>query len=79
MILKILSPSSPAREISGVEAIFLPGSESPFEILPSHAPIVSALDAGELRWRVSSQEESLKIKGGAVRFDGLVATVCAEI
>ena len=34
-------------------AVFLPGSAAPFEVLPGHAPIISTLEAGTVRWRLT--------------------------
>ena len=60
-------------------AVFLPGSAAPFEVLPGHAPIISTLEAGELRWRGAEGEESLAIKSGAVRVMNDKIEICAEI
>jgi len=62
-----------------VDAVFLPGSTSPFEILPGHAPIISTLDAGQLRWRAAGEMSSLEINGGVARFQNGILEVCAEI
>ena len=60
------------------DAIFLPGSAAPFEVLPGHAPIISTLEAGMLRWRGSNGEETLAIRSGAVRVAGDTIDICAE-
>jgi len=52
--LRILTPSS-NREHQAT-AVFLPGAAGAFEVLPSHAPIISALTAGEIRWREPGSE-----------------------
>lgn len=62
-----------------VDAVFLPGSTSPFEVLPGHAPIISTLSAGQLKWRIAGEMDSIDIKGGAVRLDNGILEVCAEI
>lgn len=61
-----------------VDAIFLPGVLGEFEILPGHAPIISTLSAGELRWRIDGREDSLKVTGGVARMDRGVLDVCVE-
>lgn len=38
------------------QAVWLPGSKSPFEVLYNHAPIVSSLVAGELKIRNETGE-----------------------
>ena len=61
------------------DAVFLPGSAAPFEVLPGHAPIISTLEAGTVRWRGKEGEESLKIKSGAVRVENNTIEICAEV
>jgi len=60
-------------------AVFLPGSAAPFEVLPGHAPIISTLEAGTVRWRGNEGEESLEIKSGAVRVENNTIEICAEV
>lgn len=60
-------------------AVFLPGSAAPFEVLPGHAPIISTLEAGRVRWRGKEGEESLEIKSGAVRVENNTIEICAEV
>ena len=76
--LRILTPSS--GETHDATAVFLPGAMGSFEVLPGHAALISALAAGELRWRESgSDEQALAIKSGMVRVENDVVTVCYEI
>ncbi|MCH5173134.1 MAG: F0F1 ATP synthase subunit epsilon [Bacteroidales bacterium] len=78
LTLKILTPDGTAFE-GCADAVFLPGSMGPFEVLPSHAPIISSLVAGRLRWRDGSGESSVDVRSGAVRIMDNVITVCAEL
>ena len=76
--LKILTPHG-SREMD-VQAVFLPGTAGNFEVLPSHAPIISTLEEGDIRWRTSDGcEESLKVKGGVMRCRNNEMHVCAEL
>ena len=77
LTLRILTPEGSAFD-GIVEAVFLPGSEAPFEVLPGHAAIISSLDAGALRWRVGGLETQLDVRAGAVMVKDNVVTVCAE-
>ncbi len=52
--LRIFTASS--SEEHQASAVFLPGAAGAFEVLPGHAPIISALTAGEIRWRVPGSE-----------------------
>jgi F-type H+-transporting ATPase subunit epsilon len=49
-----------------VDIVVAPGELGEMGILPQHAPLLSTLKAGELRYRRSGSEESLAIGGGFV-------------
>jgi len=60
---------SPEKEVYQGEAtaVKVPGSGGQFEILKNHAPIVSALSAGDIRVKqVDGQSITYKIQGGFV-------------
>ncbi|MCR5277095.1 MAG: hypothetical protein K6D54_05460 [Bacteroidales bacterium] len=76
--LDILTPVS-SRCIQAV-AVFLPGTRSPFEVLPGHAPIISSLEAGRIRWRdADGKEDGLDIRSGLARVKDDVITACVEL
>jgi len=66
MILDILTPSGHIAENVEVSAVFLPGSLGGFEVLKGHAPIISALEKGEIRYREGGRENSVTIASGFV-------------
>ncbi|MCQ2156971.1 MAG: hypothetical protein MJY53_01085 [Bacteroidales bacterium] len=79
--VEILSPEQ-SRHLD-VEAIFLPGVQGEFEVLINHAPIISLLAAGKIKWRYSDgekagSEDSLEIKGGVVRLKDNRMQICIE-
>ena len=76
--VRILSPQW-SREFDA-DAVFLPGALGEFEILKDHAPIISLLTEGDLRWRSASsdKEESLHVAGGVAKLDRNDLTVCVE-
>ncbi len=47
-----------------VDAVIAPGVEGQLGILPHHAPLMTTLQAGELRARKGGEEFSLAISGG---------------
>ena len=47
-----------------VDVVIAPGVEGQLGILPHHAPLMTALKAGELRVRKGGEEVSLAISGG---------------
>ena len=62
------------------EALFLPGTVAPLEVLPGHAPIISSLEAGTVRWRAADGgEDSLAVRGGVVRVVSDNVDICTEV
>ncbi|MFQ5996881.1 MAG: F0F1 ATP synthase subunit epsilon [Dehalococcoidales bacterium] len=47
-----------------VDMVIAPGVEGQLGILPHHAPLMTTIQAGELRVKRGSEEESLAIGGG---------------
>ena len=76
MHIRILTPEGTLFE-GAAQAVFLPGAVSPFEVLPGHAPIISALSAGEIRV-VVPEERRFPVRGGVVKVKDNRITVCAE-
>ena len=50
--LIILSPEQTLLD-KAVDAVTLPGTTSPFEVLEDHAPIISSLERGSITWRAA--------------------------
>ena len=47
-------------------SVKLPGSLGQFEVLNNHAPLVSSLNAGNIRVRSAKGDQNFAIKGGVV-------------
>ena len=77
LTIRILTPEGTLHE-GAADAVFLPGAVSPFEVLPGHGAIISALSAGVIRVENGNQEEQIPVGGGVVRVLDNVITVCAE-
>ena len=77
LTIRILTPEGTLFEGTAT-AVFLPGAVSPFEVLPGHGAIISALSAGVIRVENGNQEEQIPVGGGVVRALDNVITVCAE-
>lgn len=75
--LKVLTPTGTVFE-GAVEAVFLPGTAGPFEVLPDHAPIVTTLEKGRIEWRKGGELSGLGIERGAAILDKNVLTACVE-
>lgn len=75
MTLEILSPERTL--FSGeVESVTLPGALGEFTVLRHHAPLISSLDAGEIRFRQKGSVQSFTVKGGFVEVKKDVISVC---
>jgi len=65
MRLDIVTPEKLAFS-DEIDSVVVPGGEGELGILPSHAPIVSTLQPGELRYLKAGKETSLAIGTGVV-------------
>ena len=75
MFLEILSAEE--KIFSGeVDSVILPGTDGQFQILNNHAPIISSLTNGEIKYSDKSKNETLEINGGIVEvLDNKVSTL----
>ena len=77
LTIRILTPEGTLYE-GAANAVFLPGSVSPFEVLPGHAPIISALSAGDVRVVDGQKEQRFAIRGGVVKVRNNEIVACVE-
>ncbi len=61
-----------------VDIVIAPGIEGELGILPRHAPLITALSEGELRFRQGEEEQSFAIGGGYLEVLENRVTVLAE-
>ena len=73
--LKIISPQ---REILSTEAdlVELPGGMGRFEVLKGHAPLISSLSAGKIRYVKGGEEHEIETQPGFVEVRDNIITVC---
>ena len=76
--LEIVTPERQAYS-EEVDAVFCPGVEGEFGVLPHHAPLLSMLGVGELRIRKGADEEFFAIAGGFVQVRPDKVVVMAEL
>ena len=71
---------TPERQVFSdtVDSVQVPGSEGELGVLPHHAPLVSTLGVGELRFRKEGAEESFAIVGGFLQVRPDKVVVLAE-
>ncbi len=73
--------ASPERTVydGKVDMAVLPGELGEFQVLVNHAPLISSLAAGEVRYTAGKESQSLQIKGGFVEVRDNQISVCAEL
>ncbi len=77
--LIILSPERTLLD-KAVDAVTLPGTTSPFEVLPDHAPIISSLERGRITWRAAGEEDGmLEVASGFVEVIDNQVTAAVEL
>ena len=78
MKLEIITPEQ--IYFSGeVTSVTLPGKKGSFTLWENHAPIISSLGQGKIRYRANNQDEELNIEGGFAEVNKNVVTVCLEL
>jgi F-type H+-transporting ATPase subunit epsilon len=76
--LEVVTPERQAYS-DEVDAVFCPGVEGEFGVLPHHAPLLSMLGVGELRIRKGGEDEYFAIAGGFVQVRPDKVVVMAEL
>jgi F-type H+-transporting ATPase subunit epsilon len=61
---ELVSPERIVYSDDDVDMVIAPGADGEMGILPSHAPLLTALGVGELRIRKGTEEESFAVHGG---------------
>ena len=74
--MDILSPEG-AQHLQA-QAVFLPGAMGEFEVLQNHAPIISVLTKGKIKWRCGDENFSREISGGVARVKDNRIEVCVK-
>jgi F-type H+-transporting ATPase subunit epsilon len=76
--LEIVTPEREAYS-DEVDAVYCPGTEGEFGVLPHHAPLLAMLGVGELRIQKGAAEEFFAIAGGFVQVRPDKVVVMAEL
>ena len=77
MNLEIVSPEKIIYS-GKAEVVTLPGLSGSFTILNRHAPIVSVLKKGVVRYSINGKNEEMIINGGFVEMKKNNVSVCIE-
>ena len=63
MTLRVITPDTVALDTTADEVV-LPGLDGKLGLLTGHATMVTALDIGELRYKIGGSEASMFVAGG---------------
>ena len=59
-----------------VDALVVPGTKGPFEVLSLHAPIISTLAKGDICYTIDGKEHCLAIEYGFIELFGNNIIIC---
>lgn len=76
--LYIVSPEKTIFSGDADMAVF-PGEKGRFTVLCNHAPLISVLEKGVVRWRHGGSEQMLEVSGGFVEVKKNMVTACVEV
>ena len=76
-----LNVSSPESQQLGqmVNSVSLPGIGGRFCILHDHAPLISALEEGDIEYIAGDEKKTLHVRSGFVEVSDNTVSVCVEI
>ncbi|MEL6536805.1 MAG: ATP synthase F1 subunit epsilon [Bacteroidota bacterium] len=77
MYLEIITPEQKVFEGEVTSATF-PGSNGTFQVLNDHAPLVSSLAKGEVKYSHKTGEHTINIDGGVVEVLNNTISLLAE-
>ncbi len=76
--VRILTPTGVLFEGEAL-SITLPGTLGSFTVLDRHAPLISALDAGTVACKTANGVDRYDVKGGFVKVENNLISVCLEL
>ena len=73
--LKVISPER-ERLSAEVNLVELPGTLGRFEVLKDHAPLISSIETGVIRYVIGAESHELPCEKGFVEVRNNIVTVC---
>lgn len=61
-----------------VDSVTFPGEDGSFAVLRDHAPLISSLVQGQLKYRQGETEKTIDIAGGFVEVNANRVSACVE-
>ena len=77
MKLEIISPAGLLFE-GETNSVTFPGAGGVFDVLPHHAPLIAALQAGVIRYESDGKTQEMMIERGFVEVKDDLLSVCVE-
>jgi F-type H+-transporting ATPase subunit epsilon len=77
LTLRVITPEKIALDQS-VTSVRLPGVDGSIGVLPRHAPMVAALEAGLVHWKDGGAEHVLFVSGGFAEVRGETLRIVCE-
>lgn len=77
LLLEVVTPDRMVLS-TDADVVVCPGVEGQFGVLFGHIPFLSALDIGEMYYRLGSKTEYLALGGGFAEVTGSKVTIVAE-
>jgi F-type H+-transporting ATPase subunit epsilon len=78
MKLEIISPEKLFFKGDNIDLLKVPGEKGEFTVLPHHAPIISTLVKGYVKYIINNVENSLAIESGFIEIHNDEITICVE-
>lgn len=77
----MLNISSPESQVTGsmVSQVELPGTAGRFTVLSGHAPLITSLSEGDIKYIVGGNVRTVHIMSGFAEVQNDTVSVCAEI
>ncbi|HET8858784.1 ATP synthase F1 subunit epsilon [Marivirga sp.] len=77
MLLEIITPEKNVFK-GNVDSATFPGSNGSFQVLNNHAPLISSLAKGDLKFTDGKNNTTIVVEGGVVEVLNNTITVLAE-
>jgi F-type H+-transporting ATPase subunit epsilon len=76
MKLTIITPQSATTR--DADKVFLPGAQGSFMVLQGHAPLISTIAKGQVRYEYRGEEQVVEQGGGLVEVNNNVVKIVVE-
>lgn len=79
LILRIVSPEKIVF-VGDVDSVTIPGATGEFQVLPNHAPMISSLEPGKVKYDISGgNRDEIDIMGGFAEVQNNNVSLCVEL